>query len=448
MTYHPLPSTYDQDDYMGIESLGMTDDFWDGFISASNGDKFSTLESDGPQYASNASMLLKTPENDPVLATTYVESKVLTQDDFNSFSGFEELQSFNEQMLNIDTQNPFEQSSQSSNFSSFQEFDFDLTEQLVTGIDTHTAMAHPFAQPLAQPRASSTPFPSPPATTGSRGNVLQIPNQRTERSDSVGFPITPDSRNNSYVGFHTTINKTIKSKQGYPIINYPPVGSFQYRIINDSYIEVPTNRNLQALTLSRKWIIRGKEYIEELRRATPISKPPIDYSYEPQSGEKQFYSPEIVRYHVKSNGSQDNESRQGLCPYCVQPNFISLKSSSYTQHLSFVHGINTTGTFPAPRNYKTVLHGTHYDHSCECPVCHETLTLKRSTSKDVQQLKKYFRHFREEHLWSHDKVSSTNRTIAQKNQTAAYPLPEVDIYYRQVPIEKTVASTEVLFDIV
>lgn len=510
MATESIQSSFDDDTQMYVEQQSTMDNAsLINFLDTLSSDFFPMEETSDlmeVEYPSNASTLATEPENDPILSSTYGLSWEFSKDlDFMEMMSLGGIQPFTEEMLREEIARPMDQY---VNLGSIEIFPSQMTLEppksaassdakkplggsnteisskatdgqipletsntqmsletfLETSLETSNTQINldfnqmpfkaskktlkpPTHSTSVKPLAKSTPFPSPPPAKGEKRKAIEITQQKAKRSGSIGM-MTPDSRNSSYINMSNMITKGTFKTKVIPAINYPPVLLIHYRIIEDSYIEVPTKRTLAALTLSRKWIIRGDEYLEELRKATPPSNPPIGYSRESPTGDKQYYSPEIVRYLVKSNGSQDNESRQGLCPYCVQPNFISLKSSSYTQHLSFVHGINTYGTFPAPRNYKAESNGTHYDHSCECPVCHETMTLKRSTKKLVQPLKKYFRHFREEHLWLNDKVISVNRDIVKANQTAAYPSPPVDVFYRQVPIQKTVASTEVYFETV
>lgn len=123
------------------------------------------------------------------------------------------------------------------------------------------------------------------------------------------------------------------------------------------------------------------------------------------------YQQEFTRVETDQTGLPINETRSGLCPYCMDLSFYELKNSSYAQHLSHSHGIFTDNFLtPNPLNigHYAVAKSTNSPRKTTarvrshegvvCPACYKVVEIRCWTSTlEKKPLSNYLRHFKEEH---------------------------------------------------
>lgn len=142
-----------------------------------------------------------------------------------------------------------------------------------------------------------------------------------------------------------------------------------------------------------------------------ILHPYVKYQLNTQFSTERPYEPQYIRVQINPlNNLPINETRCGLCPYCPELVFKNLKTSTYAQHLSLTHGIQTDNYItPDPlfygsynlkkrnTNRKTKAHISE-KNGVVCPVCHEIIETECSrTTATRKPLNNYLRHFREKH---------------------------------------------------
>ena len=142
-----------------------------------------------------------------------------------------------------------------------------------------------------------------------------------------------------------------------------------------------------------------------------ILHPNVQYQRNAQFSIAKPYEPEYIRVQMNPvTNAPFNETRCGLCPYCPRLVFKNLKTSTYAQHLSLTHGIQTDN-YIAPNpllygsynlkknntNRKTRAHISE-KNGVICPVCHDIIETECSKTTATQKpLNNYLRHFKEKH---------------------------------------------------
>ena len=222
----------------------------------------------------------------------------------------------------------------------------------------------------------------------------------------------------------------------------PKILQFDYDDINiDQKVVICKLVNLAAnpiselgliLILSR--LIKRKESEEErifsvnrtrYTRATieslSILHPNVQYQRNSQFSIDKPYEPEYIRVQMNPvTNTPFNETRCGLCPYCPNLVFKNLKTSTYAQHLSLTHGIQTDNYItPNPllygsynlkksnTNRKTKAHISE-KNGVICPVCHDIVETECSKTTATQKpLNNYLRHFKEKHRKCKEKEDPT-----------------------------------------
>lgn len=142
-----------------------------------------------------------------------------------------------------------------------------------------------------------------------------------------------------------------------------------------------------------------------------ILHPNVQYQRNAQFSIAKPYEPEYIRVQINPlTNAPFNETRCGLCPYCPSLIFKNLKTSTYAQHLSLTHGIQTDNYItPNPllygsynlkknnTNRKTRAHISE-KNGVICPVCHDIVETECSKTTATQKpLNNYLRHFKEKH---------------------------------------------------
>lgn len=142
-----------------------------------------------------------------------------------------------------------------------------------------------------------------------------------------------------------------------------------------------------------------------------ILHPNVQYQRNTQFSIGKPYEPEYIRVQINPlTNAPFNETRCGLCPYCPSLVFKNLKTSTYAQHLSLTHGIQTDNYItPNPllygsynlkknnTNRKTRAHISE-KNGVICPVCHDIVETECSKTTATQKpLNNYLRHFKEKH---------------------------------------------------
>ncbi|MDN6572537.1 MAG: DUF4451 domain-containing protein [Staphylococcus equorum] len=142
-----------------------------------------------------------------------------------------------------------------------------------------------------------------------------------------------------------------------------------------------------------------------------ILHPNVQYQRNTQFSIDKPYEPEYIRVQMNPvTNAPFNETRCGLCPYCPSLVFKNLKTSTYAQHLSLTHGIQTDNYItPNPllygsynlkknnTNRKTRAHISE-KNGVICPVCHDIVETECSkTTATRKPLNNYLRHFKEKH---------------------------------------------------
>lgn len=117
------------------------------------------------------------------------------------------------------------------------------------------------------------------------------------------------------------------------------------------------------------------------------------------------YEPQYYRFELDSQGREVNESKCGLCPFCIKVKFLPFKNSSYLSHLTLEHGV-FANSFIVPEglyygNYTMVRTGdmqkSRMVKALQCPACFQVVEVACWRNK-VNPLLSYFRHFKKHHL--------------------------------------------------